>query len=51
MVDDPVHHGIVCNESDDLHLAAALGAGQGVDFVNLADQGGPACQIDASKLE
>ena len=41
MVDDPVHHGIVGEESDDLHLAAALGAGQGIDLINLAANLGP----------
>jgi hypothetical protein len=25
VVDDPVHHGIVYNESDDAHLALAFG--------------------------
>jgi len=33
MIDDSVHHGIVGEEGDDAHLAAALGANQGIDFI------------------
>ena len=46
VVDDPVHYGIVCKESDDAHPAATSGAGQRVDFENLADNLGPAAVGD-----
>jgi len=42
MADDPVHHGIVGEERDDLHLSAALRADQGVDFVHFTDHLSPA---------
>jgi hypothetical protein len=42
VVDDSVHHGLVDEERDDLHLSAALRADQGVDFVHFTDHLGPA---------
>jgi len=33
MGDDAIDHGIVCNESDDLHPAAAFGTDQRVGFI------------------
>ena len=42
VVDDFVHHGIVGEEGDDAHLAAAFGAGQRIDLIDLADHLGPA---------
>jgi len=50
MVDDPVQHGIICNESDDLHPAAAFGTDQRVDFINLSDHRGPAPAGDFPRL-
>jgi hypothetical protein len=37
VINDPVNHGIIGEEGDDLHRAAALGADQGVDFIDLRD--------------
>ena len=42
MVDDPIDHGIVGEESDNLHRAAALRTDHGVNFEDLADHLGPA---------
>jgi hypothetical protein len=42
VIDDPVHYGIVGEESDDLHLAAVLDAEQWVDLMNLLDMAGQA---------
>jgi hypothetical protein len=42
VVDDSVHHGEIGQESDDLHLAAALRTEHRVDFINLAANLGPA---------
>jgi len=42
VVDDAVHHGIVGEESDDLHDAAAVGAGHGVNLIDFTDHLGPA---------
>ena len=41
MVDNPVHHGVLGEERDDLHRTSASGTGQGVDFIDLADHGRP----------
>jgi hypothetical protein len=38
VVDDPVDHGVVHEESDDAHLATALRADHGGDFVEFAAQ-------------
>jgi hypothetical protein len=46
VVDDAIDHGEIGEESDDLHLATALGAGQGIDLVHLADHLGPAAARD-----
>ena len=35
VVDDPVDCLIVCDENDDSHLAAAVGAEHGIDLINL----------------
>jgi hypothetical protein len=37
VVDDSVHHGMVGEESDDLHLSAALRAEQWVNFIDLVE--------------
>jgi len=37
VVDDAIHHGVGCEERNDLHRGAALRTGHGVDFKNLAD--------------
>jgi len=50
VVDDPVHHGIVCDESDAVHLAAALGTDHRVDLVNFPDHRRQALGRDASGL-
>jgi len=50
MVDDPVQHGIVCNESDDLHPAAAFGTDQRVDLINLTHHLGPGPAGDLPRL-
>ena len=42
MIDDPVHHGEVCEEGNDAHLALALGTEERVDFIDLADHISPA---------
>ncbi len=36
MMDDPVHHGIVCEEGNDAHLASVLGAEQGVHLMDFS---------------
>ena len=38
MVDDAAHHGIVGEESDDLHGAAALRAEHRIGFIDFADE-------------
>ena len=50
MVGDPIHHGIVCDESNDLHPAAAFRAEHRIDFINLADHLSPALGRDAPEL-
>jgi len=50
VADDAVHHGIVCQESNDLHLSAASGADQGVHLIDLADHFGPAFRGGGSEL-
>ena len=40
-VDDAIDHGEIGEEGDDLHLAAALGTGQGIELINLAANLGP----------
>jgi len=46
MLDDPVHHGIVCGEGNDAHLAAALGTEQRIDFKDFPYHFGPAAARD-----
>ncbi len=50
MIDDPVDHGIVCQEGNDLHLSAALRADQRIHLVDFADHLGPACGGDGPEL-
>ena len=50
VVNDLLHHGIVSEESDDLHVAATLGADHGVNFEDLADLLGPALGGRTSRL-
>jgi hypothetical protein len=50
VVNDPVHHRIVCQESDDLHRPAALGEEHGVDLVDLPDHGRPFLGGDGPRL-
>ena len=40
-VDDPVHHGIVCEEGNDAHLSLAFGTGQGINFEHFFFDDGP----------
>ena len=47
MVDDPVRHSVVRDESDDLNRGAAPGTAHRFDFVNFADHGRPALGRDA----
>ena len=48
--DFPIHGGMPREEGDDAHRPSAAGAGQGVDLVNLADNGRPALGGDAPQL-
>jgi len=50
VLDDPVHHGIVCDEGDDLHVSSALSTNQRVDFKNFADHLCPAPAGDSRVL-
>jgi len=50
VVNDPVHHGIVGEESDDLHDAAALRADHRVNLIDLPDHLGPAFGGDGPEL-
>jgi len=50
VVDDAVHHDIVCDESDDAHLALALGAEERVNFINFSDHLSPAAAGDSWAL-
>jgi len=50
VINDSVHHGIVCEEGDDAHLAAPWWAGQRVDFKNPAAHFGPAVAGDSRAL-
>jgi len=36
VMDDPVHHGIIRNKRDDLHLSSALGTNQRIDLVDFS---------------
>jgi len=47
MIDNPVHGGIIGDESDDLHHSPALRAKHRVDFINLANHLRPALGRDA----
>jgi len=42
VIDDSVHHGIVCEEGDDLHCGAALRAEERGNFIDFAANLGPA---------
>ena len=50
VVDDPVHHGIVCDEGDDAHPALAFRADQRVNLINLTNHLGPAPARDSRTL-
>jgi len=50
VVDDAVHHGIVGEESDDLHRAPALRTDQRVNLIDLTDHLGPALGGDGPEL-
>ena len=50
VVDDAVHHGIVGEEGDDLHLATVLGADHRVNLIDFADHLGPALGRDRPEL-
>jgi hypothetical protein len=39
MIDNPIHHGILRDEGDDLHPASALRAGHGFHLIALPDHG------------
>jgi hypothetical protein len=39
VIDDPIHHLKFGKEGDDLHLSAALGADQRIDFIETHDRG------------
>ena len=41
VVEDFLDGVVLGDESDDLHLGAALGTGQGVDFIDAVDELGP----------
>ena len=41
MLEDLLDHLFVLDKSEDSHLTLALGAGQGVHFINLLNQSGP----------
>ena len=47
MVDDPVHGGIIHDESDDFHRATAFGANHRIDLVDFPDHRRPALGWDA----
>jgi hypothetical protein len=50
VVDDAVDHGIVGEESDDLHRAAALRADHRINFIDFTDHIGPAFGGDGPEL-
>ena len=50
MVDDAIHDGIVCEESDDLHGAAALRADHRINFIDFPEYIGPAFGGDGPEL-
>jgi len=50
VIDDPVHHGIVGEESNDLHRAPALRAEERVDLIHLTDHLCPALGRDGPEL-
>jgi hypothetical protein len=50
VIDNPIDHGIVGEESDDAHLAAALRADHRVNLIDLADHLGPAPGRDGPEL-
>jgi len=50
VMDDFVHHGIVGEESDDLHRPAAPDTGQGIHLVHFSDHFGPALGGDRAEL-
>ena len=50
VADDPVHYGIVGDEGDDPHPAAALRTDQRIHLVDLADHLGPALGRDRPEL-
>ena len=50
VIDDAVHHGMLREEGDDLHPAAALGADHRVHLIDLPDHGRPALGRKAPEL-
>jgi len=50
VVDDAIDYREVAKEGDDLHRAPAVGAEQGIDFVDFTDHLGPAFGRDAPEL-
>jgi len=50
VVDDPVHHGIVRQEVDDLHRSPALETRYGIRLVDLADHRGLALGGEAPEF-
>jgi hypothetical protein len=50
VIDDPVYHGIVCEEGNDAHLALEFGADQRIDLVDFTDQCGLAPTRDLPSL-
>jgi hypothetical protein len=50
VADDPINHGIIGEESDDLHRGAASRAEHRVNLINLPDHLGPALGRDRAEL-
>jgi len=50
MIDYPIHDGNLRDEGDDLHPAAALGAGHRINFIDLPDHLRPALGGDALQV-
>jgi len=50
VVDDPVHHGIVCEEGDDAYLSLAFGTGQWINLIDFSYHLSPAPAGDSRAL-
>jgi hypothetical protein len=50
MFDDPVHDGMLREESDDLHSTAAIRTKHRIDLVDFPDHGRPGLGRDAREL-